>query len=69
MSDADVKMPEPAVMCDCGGNYYTADQLRAAVLAERERCAKLADEYATWGGSNFAEWFRKCAAAIREGGK
>ena len=43
------------------------EAVRAAVLAERERCAKLADEYATWGGSNFAEWFRKCAAAIREG--
>jgi hypothetical protein len=37
----------------------------AAVAAERERCAKLADEYATWGGSNFYEWFKKLAAAIR----
>lgn len=32
---------------------------------ERERCAALADEYATWGGSNFYEWFKKLAAAIR----
>jgi hypothetical protein len=36
-----------------------------AVAAERERCAKLADEYATYGGSNFAAWFTKLAAAIR----
>ena len=34
---------------------------------EREACAKLADEYATWGGSNFYDWFKKLAAAIREG--
>lgn len=32
---------------------------------ERERCAKLADEYATYGGSNFAACFEKLAAAIR----
>ena len=35
------------------------------VAAERERCAKMADEYATWGGSNFYAWFKKLAAAIR----
>jgi hypothetical protein len=39
-----------------------AEAVRAA---ERERCAKLADEYATWGGSNFHAWFTKLAAAIR----
>lgn len=37
----------------------------AAVAAERERCAKLAEEYATCGGSNFHAWFTKLAAAIR----
>jgi hypothetical protein len=37
----------------------------AEQAAERERCAKLADEYATYGGSNFAAWFTKLAAAIR----
>ena len=36
---------------------------------ERERCAKLADEYATWGGSNFHAWFTKLAAAIRASGE
>jgi hypothetical protein len=30
-----------------------------------EKCARMADEYATWGGSNFAAWFEKLAAAIR----
>lgn len=37
----------------------------ACAAAERERCAKMADEYATYGGSNFAAWFEKLAAAIR----
>ncbi len=32
---------------------------------ERERCAKMADEYATLGGSNFYDWFKKLATAIR----
>jgi len=36
---------------------------------EREACAKLADEYATWGGSNFYEWFKKLATAIRARGE
>ena len=35
---------------------------------ERERCAKMADEYATWGGSNFYDWFERLAAAIRARG-
>ena len=49
--------------------YVRADVAEAmaadAVDAERERCAKMADEYATWGGSNFYAWFKKLAAAIR----
>ena len=36
-----------------------------AVAKEREGCAKMADEYATWGGSNFYDWFKKLATAIR----
>ena len=48
-------------------------RLRAAIeqhvaeagAKERERCAKMADEYATWGGSNFYDWFKKLATAIR----
>jgi hypothetical protein len=31
---------------------------------ERARCCALAKEYATWGGSNFHQWFMKLAAAI-----
>jgi hypothetical protein len=40
-------------------------ELEEAVLAEREACAKLAEEYGTWGGSNFNEWFDKLASEIR----
>lgn len=39
-----------------------------AIAKERERCAKMADEYATWGGSNFYDWFKKLATAIRARG-
>ena len=71
MSDADVKMPEPAVVCDCGGNYYTADQLRAAVLAERERCAKVCDFMAKLGAEDRMHGAvvvaTELAAAIRKG--
>ncbi len=38
------------------------------VAREREGCAKMADEYATWGGSNFYDWFARLAAAIRARG-
>lgn len=52
------------------------DDVRAAieqhvaeeVAKERERRAKMADEYATWGGSNFYDWFKKLATAIRARG-
>ena len=35
------------------------------VAKEREVCAELADECATWGGSNFCIAFERLAAAIR----
>ena len=52
---------------------FGPDSLRTAIeqhvaeagAKERERCAKMADEYATWGGSNFYDWFKKLATAIR----
>lgn len=55
---------------------FGPDSLRAAieqhvaeaVAKEREGCAKMADEYATWGGSNFYGWFKKLATAIRARG-
>ena len=37
----------------------------AAVRDLQERCAKVCEEYATWGGSKFYEWFMKAAAEIR----
>ena len=39
------------------------------VAKEREACAKLAEEYGTWGGSSFYEWFKKLAAEIRARGE
>lgn len=55
---------EPGVV-----SAYTADQMRAMFKAGREQglesAAKLSDEYATWGGSNFCSWFTKLSAAIR----
>ena len=36
---------------------------------EREVCAKLADEYATYGGSKFYDWFKKLAIHIRNKGE
>jgi len=42
---------------------------KLAAAKEREACAKLADDYATWGGSNFYDWFKKLAAAIRARGQ
>tara|TARA_R110000868_G_scaffold378981_1_gene644636 strand:- start:186 stop:470 length:285 start_codon:yes stop_codon:yes gene_type:complete len=40
-----------------------------AVNLEREACAKVADEYATWGGSNFYFWFKALAKEIRARGE
>lgn len=56
---------------DLAGDRYQV--LRAAieqhvaeeVAKEREVCAELADECATWGGSNFCIAFERLAAAIR----
>jgi hypothetical protein len=46
----------------------TAIEINEAILDEREACAKLADEYATWGGSNFFAWFKRLSADIRARG-
>ena len=49
---------------------YQLEAFAALVAAaEREACAKLADEYATWGGSNFFDWFKKLSAAIQARGE
>ena len=47
----------------------TAIEIHEAVLEEREACAKLADEYATYGGSKFYDWFKKLAIHIRARGE
>jgi hypothetical protein len=64
-------LPEPQKECWIGHELFSPQQMRAYAMAhiaaERERCAAMADEYATWGGSNFHKWFTKLAAAIREG--
>ena len=51
--------------------FAVALELFASLVTakEREACAKLADEYATWGGSNFYSWFKKLATAIRARGE
>jgi len=43
--------------------------LKTALAAEREACAKEADEYATYGGSNFYDSFKLLAAIIRARGE
>lgn len=59
----------------CRELYWSAtdEELKAfaalVAAAEREACAKLADEYATWGGSNFFDWFKKLSAAIQARGE
>lgn len=35
-------LPEPDIMCDCGGNYYEADTVRA-LMAERDAARRDAD--------------------------
>jgi hypothetical protein len=46
-----------------------AEHLDAAVAAERERCAKVAEEGAAEGTILFKHIAPKIAAAIRQGGK
>jgi hypothetical protein len=50
-------------------NVFAENFAVLVAAAEREACAKLADEYATWGGSNFFDWFKKLSAAIRARGE
>jgi hypothetical protein len=55
---------------EAGDDIQTMTAFASLVAAaEREACAKLADEYATWGGSNFFIWFKKLSAAIRARGE
>jgi hypothetical protein len=64
---------------DCYGKKITWDDVNCtdeliafanlAAAKEREACAKLAEEYGTWGGSGFYEWFKKLGAEIRARGE
>jgi hypothetical protein len=60
---------------DVRGTYFfvgfgeLSDLLDAAITKEREACAKLAEEYGTWGGSGFYDWFKKLGAEIRARGE
>jgi hypothetical protein len=77
MEEQAIELPEPTGWvraCDVGDRetamryaIYTADQVRAAVLVERERCAKLCES--RYMGDNTREDMeaRNCAAAIRSG--
>lgn len=40
-------LPAPDVLCDCGGNYYSADQVRA-IIAECRRPAAMVEAVATY---------------------
>jgi hypothetical protein len=43
--------------------------VKLVAAKEREACAKEADEYATYGGLNFYDSFKKLAAIIRARGE
>ena len=69
MTDDDIDKLHDHIDCwsgyGLGARFDHRAFARKVEAAERERCAKLAEEYATWGGSNFYAWFKKLAAAIR----
>lgn len=74
----DVKLPplpEPAIhqahgLANAFAYGFHANQMteyaRLAVLQERERCAKICDEYG-WHSSNPMNFANNCADAIRKG--
>ena len=62
---AGYKHPDAVGQCEDFA-YFDLEAFAKLVAAkEREACAKLAEEYGTWGGSNFSEWFNKLAKEIR----
>lgn len=71
-------LPEPKGYDSPGGSLeemasYSADQMRAYALAERERCAKLCDDLPAkdangpWFNDDMSAGAYACAAAIRKG--
>lgn len=69
---SEIKLPEPAInnMGTDGWSWwpvegYTADQMRAAILEERERCAKICENGVRGWNDDRDEAMEDCAAAIR----
>ena len=60
MTRDDIKMPPYLNAAYEGDDLFTGDQLRAAVLAEREACAKVAEAWDGWIGDG-----QLVASAIR----
>ena len=71
-----MKMPEYLNAAYEGDDLYTGDQLRAAILAEREACAKVCEELLERPSGYQGQWEgygkfktqmtgQECAAAIR----
>lgn len=66
---SEIKLPEPnlsgyrldATEWAVG---YTADQMKAAILEERERCAKIAEEMRPTGGRAWDEKQNACFSAL-----
>jgi hypothetical protein len=70
MKDVNKELTRQALVENNWDNHIDIPKLIELVRAdEREACAKLADEYATWGGSNFFAWFKKLSADIRARGQ
>ena len=67
LRDAAWAGPIPCPVCDEAADAIASLEAErdAARREAMEECARMADEYATWGGSNFHAWFTKLAAAIR----
>jgi len=61
-----MKLPEYLNSSYEGDDLFTGDQLRAAVLAEREACAKVCEEMETCSDAEFYGY--EFAAAIRARG-
>lgn len=76
--NGNIRLWAPERPPDLDGNaahpLYTADQLAAAVAAEREKCAQVCDRLSVnqpwdYNASTRASAARDCAAAIRAGAK
>jgi hypothetical protein len=60
-------LPDYAIMCDCGANCFTADQLRARDRQIVEACAQVAERFvdAEWPNDDQSVQASSIAAALR----